>query len=230
MAKLQRLSEDLFVVDGPMRVAHLDIGTRMTVVRLSGGDLFLHSPIPHAEALDAALAEIGRVAWLVAPSKVHHLWLAPWTEAHPGATLVGAPGLREKRRDLVFHRELADGPPSDWAAELDQCLLAGAPAVNEVAFLHRASRTLVLTDFAMNFPGPLSGVATRLWQRAMGLGDGLSTSRLVHLLARDREALRPALERVLAWDFDRVIVTHGEVLEHGGREALRRAWQPLLAR
>jgi hypothetical protein len=230
MTALRRLADDLFVVDGPVRVAHLDIGTRMTVVRLSDGGLFLHSPIPHTAALDAALAGIGHVAWIVAPSKVHHLWLAPWTEAHPGTTLVGAPGLREKRRDLVFHRELGDAPPSDWAAELDQCLLAGVPAVNEVAFLHRASRTLLLTDFAMNFSGPLHGVATRLWRRAMGLGDGLCTSRLVRLLVRDRAALRPALERVLGWDFERVIVTHGDVLERDGHEALRRAWQPLLAR
>jgi hypothetical protein len=29
---------------------------------------------------------------------------------------------------------------------------------------------------------------------------------------------------VLAWDFDRVTVTHGEPLETGGKEALRRAY------
>ncbi|HKJ24146.1 MAG TPA: DUF4336 domain-containing protein [Myxococcota bacterium] len=228
MTALERLDEGLFVAAGPERVAHLNIGTRMTVLRLADGRLFLHSPVPHTPELDAALAGIGEVAWIVAPSKVHHLWLGSWADAHPEATLVGAPGLREKRRDLVFHRELADTPPSDWADEIDQCLVAGMPYVNEVAFLHRASRTLLLTDLAMNFSGPLHGVATRLWRRAMGLGDGLGTSRLVHLLVRDRDALRPALERVLAWDFERVIVTHGDVLEHGGAEALRLAWAPLL--
>jgi len=228
MTALARLADDLFVADGPERVAGLNIGTRMTVVRLAGGRLLLHSPIPHAPALEAALAEIGRVAFLVAPSKVHHLWLGPWADAHPDATLVAAPGLREKRRDLVFHRELGDAPPSDWAAEIDQCLLAGAPSVNEVAFLHRASSSLVLTDFAMSFSGPLDGVATRLWRRAMGLGDGLATSRLVAWLVRDHAALRPALERVLSWDFDRIIVSHGHVVEHGGAEALRRAWIGLL--
>jgi hypothetical protein len=47
---------------------------------------------------------------------------------------------------------------------------------------------------------------------------------------RDRRATREALDRVLAWDFDRVTVTHGEVLESGGHEALRRAWAWLDAR
>jgi hypothetical protein len=225
---LRPLAEGLWVVDGPERVARLHIGTRMTVVRLADGGLFLHSPIPWDEALGASLAEIGRVAWLVAPSKVHHLWLGPWAEACPDATLVGAPGLRDKRRDLVFHRELGGAPPSDWAAELDQCRVNGMPYVNEVVFLHRASGTVLITDLAMNFPRPLPGALTRVWRRAMGLGDGLGASRLVRTLVRDRAAVRASLERILAWDFDRVVVTHGDVVEHGGAEALRHAWAPLL--
>ena len=37
-----------------------------------------------------------------------------------------------------------------------------------------------------------------------------------------------AMEKILAWDFDRVIVCHGEVLETGGREALREGYRWLL--
>jgi len=33
---------------------------------------------------------------------------------------------------------------------------------------------------------------------------------------------------ILAWDFDRVVVAHGEVLESGGREALRQGYAWLL--
>jgi hypothetical protein len=223
------VAEGLWVVDGPERVAGLRIGTRMTVVRLGDGRLWLHSPVLHDAGLSEALEALGPVGFLVAPSKVHHLWLGPWPEAHPAATVWGAPGLRDKRRDLVFHRELGDAPPADWAADLDQALLAGVPYVNEVAFLHRASGTLLLTDFAMHFPDPLPDLWTRLWARAMGLAGGrLTASRLVRTLVRDRAALRPALERVLAWPFDRVIVTHGEVVERGGAAALRAAWRPLL--
>jgi len=49
------------------------------------------------------------------------------------------------------------------------------------------------------------------------------------LLIRDRAAARACMERILDWDFDRVIVAHGDVLAHGGREALRRGYAWLLA-
>jgi hypothetical protein len=34
---------------------------------------------------------------------------------------------------------------------------------------------------------------------------------------------------MLAWDFDRIVIAHGEVLESGGREALRAGYAWLLA-
>ena len=220
---VRALADDLFVAAGPERIAGLRLGTRMTIVRLPGNRLLLHSPVPYEPALAASVEALGLPSFLVAPNKVHHLWLGSWAEAHPAATVYGAPGLREKRRDLVFHRELADSPPPDWADALDQAWIAGAPHVNEVAFLHRASRTLLLTDFAMNYPDLPEGRITRLWLRAMGLGGGLRTSRLVRRLVRDRAAARVSLERILAWDFDRVVVSHGEVVEAGGAAALRAA-------
>jgi hypothetical protein len=201
----------------------------MTVVRLSDGRLFLHSPVPLEEELAREIDAVGPVGFLVAPNKVHHLWLGPWAAAHPDATVYGAPGLREKRRDLVFHRELGDAPPPDWEDDLDQAWVAGAPYLNEVVFLHRASETLLLTDLAMNFVELPPGRGTRLWLRAMGLSGGLRSSRLVRSLVRDRAAARASLERILAWRFERVIVSHGQVLERGGPAALRAAWRPLLA-
>ena len=230
MSRIQRLDEGLFVVDGPDRVAGLRIGTRMTVVRLRDGRLFLHAPVPHDDGLDSELEALGPVAFLVAPNKLHHRWLGPWAAACPRATVFGVEGLGAKRPDLLFHRPLEDTPPTDWAGDLDQARIAGVPYVNEVAFLHRASESLLLTDFAMNFPALPEGAGTRLWLRAMGLGGGLRTSRLLRALVRDRAALRAALERVLAWHFDRIVVSHGGVLATGGAEALREAWRPLLGR
>ena len=39
----RRLDQDLWVIDRPLRVYGLQIGCRMTVVRLTDGSLFLHS-------------------------------------------------------------------------------------------------------------------------------------------------------------------------------------------
>ena len=44
--------------------------------------------------------------------------------------------------------------------------------------------------------------------------------RIVRFAIRDRAAARRSLERILAWDFERVVVSHGEVLETGGKRAV----------
>jgi hypothetical protein len=49
------------------------------------------------------------------------------------------------------------------------------------------------------------------------------------LLIRDHRAARQSLERILGWDFDRIVVAHGDVLSSGGRETLREGYAWLLA-
>jgi hypothetical protein len=97
------------------------------------------------------------------------------------------------------------------------------PVLEEVVFLHRPSRTLLLTDLAFH-PTEASRPGLRFWCRINRVQHGFGPTLMLRLFVRDRAALRASLDRVLAWDFDRVSVTHGEVLETGGREALRRAW------
>jgi hypothetical protein len=217
---LERLDEDLWVAARPLPLWVGDVGTRMTVIRLGGGDLLLHSPVSLDPALHDALDRIGRVRWVVGPSKVHHLFLGDYAGAHPTAELLGAPGLAEKRRDLRFHAVLGPAPVAAWGDRVLHHLFEGAPAVNEVVFLHRASRTLVLTDLAFNVP-PGARNRARIFHWLVGATGRFGPHRILRAAIRDREAARRSLATILAWDFDRIIVTHGAVLEHGGREALR---------
>ena len=48
--------------------------------------------------------------------------------------------------------------------------------------------------------------------------------KLDPLLIRDRAAARASLQAILAWDIDRVVVAHGDVLETGGCAALARGY------
>ena len=105
-------------------------------------------------------------------------------------------------------------------------MLAGkrpAPRLEEVAFLHGASQTLLLTDLAFHVRHSDSRF-TRVFMRLNGGYGRFGTTRMLRSSFRDRKALRASIDRILAWDFDRVVVTHGEVLERGGREALREAY------
>jgi hypothetical protein len=220
---LERLDEGLWVATRPLPLAVGDVGTRMSVLRLPEGDLILHSPVSLDPALRAALDAIGRVRWVVGPSRVHHLFLGDYASAYPGAELWGAPGLAEKRRDLRFHRVLDGAPVPEWRGCVEVRLFEGAPTLNEVVFLHRPSRTLLLTDLAFNVQrGPRN--RARFFHWLVGATGRFGPHRIVRLAIRDRAAARRSLAAILAWDFERVVVTHGDVLAHGGREALRKGF------
>jgi hypothetical protein len=200
----------------------------MTVVRLAGERLLLHSPVALDPDLRAQLDALGQVRFAVAPNRVHHLHAGDVARAYPGARLWIGPGLERKRPDLVHEAVLTDDAPEEWRDEVGQVFFRGRPYEYEVTFFHRASRTLILCDLAFNF-GPRAATSTRLLMKLIRSYGHLGPSKLDPFLIRDRRAARESLERILAWDFDRIIVSHGEVLESGGHEILRRGYSWLLA-
>jgi hypothetical protein len=224
---VQQLAPDLWTAIRPQSFLGLPVGARMTVMRLSGDRLLLHSPIPLDAALRAELDALGPVAYVVAPNRVHHLYAGDVRKAYPEARLWIGPGLEKKRPDLVYEAILGDESPAEWRGEVDQAFFAGRPYENEVAFFHRASRTLILCDLAFNF-GPRSPWRTRVFMSLIRSYGYLTPTKLDPLLIRDRRAARASLERILAWDFERVVVAHGEVQETGGKALLRDGYAWLL--
>jgi len=226
-AMLTALAEDLWVRDQPQRFYGVEVGTRMTVVRLADGGLWLHSPVRPTPELRAAVDALGPVRWLVAPNRWHHLYVGDWQAAYPGAEAYGAPRLAKKRPDLKLAGELGDAAPAGWAGQIDQHARGGAPMMSEVVFLHRKSRSLIVSDTAHNF-GDGTPAGTRAFFTLLGGWRGFRTTAADRMVTRNRDEARASLERMLAWDFDRIVVCHGAVLGSGGKEALRRAYDWLL--
>jgi hypothetical protein len=222
MMELRSLAPDLWVCDRRLRVAGLEIGTRMSVIRLKGGGLFLHSPVALGPALRAELAQLGEIRHVVAPNLHHHLYLADYAGI-PGVRLYASPGLPEKKRGLRFDEVLTDTPPAAWRGEIDQHCFAGAPFLQEVVVCHRASRTLFLTDLAFNFV-ECAHTPTRWWLRAMGGLGRFGPPRHVRWLMRDRNSARRSADVILGWDIERVVVTHGVVLSQSAKRVLRESF------
>lgn len=86
----------------------------------------------------------------MAPNVAHWTYLKGWQRARPDATTWAAPNLRRRLQVRLsrvrLDRDLGDEPPDAWAAEIDQAVIPGGLGFCEVAFLHRASRTALLTD------------------------------------------------------------------------------------
>jgi hypothetical protein len=225
---LTALTEDLWVYDQSLRFYGIEVGTRMTVVRLADGGLWLHSPVRPTPELRAAVDALGPVRWIIAPNRWHHLYVGDWQAAYPAAQIFGARGLVKKRNDLTL-TVLDDTAPSAWAGQIDQLARQGAPAMGEVVFLHRKTRSLIVSDTAHNF-GDGTPAGTRFLFTLLGGWRGFRTTAADRMVTKDRAAARASLERMLAWDFDRIVVCHGAVLESGGKAALAGAYDWLLGK
>ena len=220
---LTPLASDLWDLNAPMTVVGMALGHRMTVARLPDGSLWLHSPVAYSPELAVELARLGPVAHVVAPNCAHDTYLEGWFAAYPQARFHGARGFSKIRPDLKFTDTLGDALNPAWASVFDQHILRGIPRINETAFLHRASRTLILTDLVFNL-GPEMPLLSRVLLRLNDCYCKFGTSRLVRAFIKDDAALRASLDHILAWDFDRLVLSHGRNLETGAKDALRTAF------
>ncbi len=211
---MQKLADGVHIVDAPQRFLGTEVGARMTVLETDEG-LLVHSPV---DVDPGTVSTAGSPRWVVAPNKLHHLYVGPWLEADIEGW--AAPGLPEKRRDLAFAGVL-DGETQPFGDAIAVFPLRAFALTNEVVLLHRPSRTLIVSDLVFHFT-PRAPWATRAAMTLLGGYPGCCTT-VLERVGFHRPTARQELGALLEEDFDRLIMAHGEVIETGGREALRGA-------
>jgi hypothetical protein len=217
---LRTLAPEIWVAEAPLRWLGIELGRRMTVIRLSSGDLLVHSPAELTPDLRDALADLGEVRFVVPASRFHgHLYMEQYREAYPRVELFAAPGLETRRRDLSFQGLLGNEVDPRWSKDIDQVLFPGSRFLTEIEFLHRPSGSLILGDLCMKL-GPDRPLLSRAFVRLDGVYERFAMPRTIRLTVRNRRAAQVSLERMLGWEFDRIVVGHGDVVESGGRQAL----------
>ena len=207
---LRNLAPGLWCVESSLRVgAGFHLPVRATVIRREGGALWLHSPIALDDATAAEIDAIGPVRDVVAPSLLHHLFARAALDRWPGARLHAPTSLGKKRPDLSIDVPLAED--SRWA-DITIVAIEGAPSFDEFVFVHRPSRTLILTDLVFNMHAPV-GWMTPLVLRMVGAFRRLAQSRAWRLAVRDRAAFRASGERVMAHSIERLVPAHGDIVD-----------------
>jgi Domain of unknown function (DUF4336) len=218
---LTPLFDDVWIDSRPAKFFGVECGSRMTVVRLREGGLFVHSPVGLDAATRAEVDALGEVRAVVAPSVFHHLHVGAWMAAYPKAHFAACPGLEWKRPDLAWSSVTADQPHPIWAGEIEQVYFS-ARRENEVDFYLPRRRLFLCADALLNLSTHRDPV-TRVVARIMG-NHAPGVGHLEPFMVRDRKVARRQVDRMLAWDFDPVVLSHGDTLPHGGREALRDAY------
>jgi len=227
---LKEITSNIWVAEQPLKYFGLGIRTRMTVIRLLNGELAIISPIRIEDPVAQQLNELGKIGYVIAPNLYHHLFAASFKKQYPDATFWATPGLKEKEPHLPIDKTIGE-ENFPFANELQYIFLdgfrtlvpAGFESLNEFVFLHSATGTLIITDAAFNFDKTFS-LPVQLAARASGIYNKLGPSVLEKLAIRKKDAMKRSIEKVLAWDFDRVIMAHGSIIEQGGKQAFTKAY------
>lgn len=188
---------------------------RSTLVTLKSGHRVMFSPIKFSDAQLVQLKQNAPHA-LVAPNLFHHLYIKDAAEKLNVSNVFLAPGLEKKRKDIEWPVILSD---KTWTyqEELPMLVMQGMPSLNECVFFHRETKTLIVTDFFFNLSG-LPDNFSSLPYKMLGSFNRPAISRLIHLLTRNKKALKSSVAKILEWDFDKLVMAHGKVLESGAKE------------
>ncbi|WP_136066009.1 DUF4336 domain-containing protein [Modicisalibacter radicis] len=228
---MENLAHEIWVFDGSsVKFLGLPFSTRMTVVRLLNGELWVHSPIQLSETIREKIENLGQVKYLIAPNHLHHLFLPEWVSAYPNAETYGTSEVIKKRSDISFTDSLNNQQSWAWSSEIEQELFSGSPLMEECVFYHKVSNTLVVADLIENF----SGQNFNYWQRVVAKGVGILAPngkmpldwRLSFIFGRDDA--RSHLNRLLAWKSQILVMSHGEIVKENTDEFLARSFEWLI--
>lgn len=186
------------------------------------------------------------MTYLIAPDFEHHIFLSEWAAAFPDAKLIGPEGLEEKRAQDPSHTNLkltytltpsnksTFELPADLASEF-KIEYVHSHVNKELAFLHIPTKTLIQADLIFNLPATeqysrspesaTSGFFTKLFNGLQNTsGSATWQKRFIWFGAagKDRAGFAESVKRIDAWDFDRMISCHGDVIEKEGKVVWRK--------
>lgn len=213
---MESVAEGIWSIRAPLTVlGFIQLNTRMTIVRLQDGSLWIHSPVPFTEEYKQSLDALGEVRFIVAPSCFHHMFVLPWKEAYPEAQLCVAKGLPKKRKDLGEVTLL--GEDEIWP-DFAQQRIEGMPVLNEMLFFHRESQTLIATDFLFYMPQASGFTGFYAWLN--GFKQRVTTPLLFRMAIKDQKKFRTSLQKIRAWSPKNISMCHHYIYKEGAEEAL----------
>jgi Domain of unknown function (DUF4336) len=228
--RLKQVAPDVWIVDGP-EIAYGFAGlripcpTRMTVIRLPGNVVWLHSPTKPTQEVVDEVGMLGRVGCIVAPNTLHYSYIADWSSIFKDARVFAVPGIA--KAPVPGIAELTERAPDEWSGNLNQVIVKSR-SFNEACFFHIATRTLILTDLIGRFEiDRIASPTTRFMLRCAGCVHPSGTTPVdvrAGLLMR-RGDVAAAVRRMIEWKPERILLAHGKWIDHDPTEALRQSFR-----
>jgi Domain of unknown function (DUF4336) len=225
---LHEFAENIWIVEGPdVRDMGIMFTTRMVIVKLTDGSLWVDSPVPVPFDTLSNISKLGSVRYIIAATPRHVWRLETWHTLFPGAQLWVAPTtpFTLKKGNLPYAGILSDTPEQGWADDLEQLTFRGSPFLKEVLFFHKSSHTMILDDLIQkhvlkkNHP---IGNALLKFEGVTSPAGGVGLD--IRLAFINRSMARQSLEKLLSWDFDKLIIGHGSCIEKDAKTYVEKAF------
>jgi hypothetical protein len=198
----------------------------MTVARLHDGRLVIFSAIALDPHEMTTIEEFGVPAFLIVPSDIHRVDAKIWKDRYPALVVLAPSGAREKVNEVVP----VDATDFDFRDSSVRFLQVPGTEGHEAALVvtGASGTTLVLSDLIWNLDNR-RGFGGWLLKISGMTSDHPHIPPLIALRAiKDKPALRQQLHAWAALQgLKRIIVAHGDIIEHEPREVLRDLAQQL---
>jgi len=215
--------DSIWVSERPIWFSGVRLRSRTTVVRLSGGALWVHSPCSPSDDVCAALDALGEVRWIVVPNRFHHLQAPATAARYPNAVVVG-PKSAEARNPHISLTMGTDDPAFIRATpELTSIQLKGVPFLDETVFFHPTSGSLIAADLLMSACAHdhwTWRIAARIWGRYGKVG----TPPDVRMHTRASTAVAVSIAQMRALPLQRILVAHADPITERPVQQLAEAW------
>lgn len=217
------MPDAIWVTERPIWFSGVRMRARTTVVRLSGGALWVHSPGAPTDDVCAALDTLGEVCWIVVPNRFHHLQTPATAARYPNALVVGPKSAEAQNPRVSLTMGVNDPAYVDATPELTPLQLGGVPFLDETVFFHPASGSLIAADLL------ISACARDHWSwrmaaRIWGRYEKARTPPDVRVRTRASTALAESIAQIRALPLQRILVAHADPITDRPAEQLAEAW------
>lgn len=215
---LEHLGGDMMAVVGALQMPLVDLPRRMTVIRLRDGRLVIWSAVALDEPAMAQLEAFGPPAFLIVPSDHHRLDAAAWKSRYPAMQVVAPRGAVDKINEVV---PVDTTEPDFGDPSLRFTTVAGTRGEEAALVVRRpGGTTLILNDIIGNIRDA-AGFSGWLLRRLGLAGDEAQVPAVALLIVKDKQALGDQLtEWTRLRDLRRIVVSHGQIIEHEPRRVL----------
>lgn len=210
--------EGLVFLESVKKMPLMDLPVRSTFVKTNSGSVLFS---PGSCLASNQIQELENVTDIVSPNFFHCAGVSKASSVFPAARKWVPSGGHILKPEIQWTDELsAESWP--YQDELPMVLLNGIPRINEVVFIHKKSKSLIVADLCFNLVD-VRGIGSWIILNLFGTYKKFATSQFFVRFINDKEAFGKSLSQVFSYDFENIIVGHGQNIIGNGKSKLLKA-------